>query len=84
MTQDTQAHLEQIQNLSRVGIIILIPAGLLLFAFIGFYVWYAYQPAPGQLHCKDYATYHDILDAYAHGNRGLDGDGDGIPCENRK
>lgn len=34
--------------------------------------------------CNSFGSYQDILDSYHKGNRGLDGDGDGIPCENRK
>ncbi len=34
--------------------------------------------------CNSFGSYQDIMDAYHAGNRGLDGDGDGIPCENRK
>lgn len=33
--------------------------------------------------CNSFGSYADILDSFHHGNRGLDGDSDGAPCENR-
>lgn len=35
-------------------------------------------------HCSDYGSYQAILNAFHNGNSGLDGDKDGVPCENRK
>lgn len=34
--------------------------------------------------CNSFGSYADAVDSYKNGNRGLDGDGDGIPCESRK
>lgn len=48
-------------------------------------VWQFLQPKSGaSLRCKDFGSYDDILTAFYTGNRGLDGDGDGVPCENRR
>lgn len=34
--------------------------------------------------CNSFGSYADILVSFHNGNRGLDGNGDGIPCNNRK
>lgn len=47
-------------------------------------VWQAFIPKESSGTCGSFGSYQDILDSFHHGNRGLDGDGDGIPCENRK
>lgn len=47
-------------------------------------VWQVLTPKGNTGNCDSFGSYTDILVSYRSGNRGLDGDGDGIPCENRK
>lgn len=47
-------------------------------------IWLALTPKITHGTCGSYNSYADILVAFHNGNRGLDGDGDGVPCENRK
>lgn len=52
---------------------------------IWFNVWLVLTPKDfARTNCNSFGSYADILDSFHKGNRGLDGNGDGIPCNNRK
>lgn len=68
-----------------------IAASLLVAVAILLYIvlYLALNPIPANgdespKHCGDFISYQAILNAFHSGNSGLDGDKDGIPCENRK
>lgn len=47
-------------------------------------VWQFFTPKAIAATCNSFGSYSDILDSYHSGNKKLDGNGDGIPCNNRK
>lgn len=51
---------------------------------VGLNVWQFLIPKGNTGNCNSFGSYADVLESFHNGNRGLDGDGDGIPCENRK
>lgn len=63
-------------------------AAILLLIVAGLFLWiigmYLKPKASARMTCNDFASYADIMDSFRKGNRGLDGDNDGIPCENRR
>lgn len=59
---------------------LLVVVSVLLFIVVMLWL----RPPAIPLHCNDFGSRAEILDSFHAGNRGLDGDGDGIPCENRK
>lgn len=56
----------------------------LLVVSLSINAWQILTPKEEAGDCNSFGSYADILVSYHSGNRGLDGDGDGIPCENRK
>jgi hypothetical protein len=64
----------------------LIPASypMVRFALIAFAVMIGLGGAPALARqtCKDFSTCEEAMKAYKTGNTRLDGDKDGIPCEN--
>lgn len=63
-----------------IASILLVIVGVLLFTVMILCI----TPKKTAKNCNDYSSYAAIVDAFKAGNRGLDGDNDGIPCENRK
>lgn len=63
-----------------IASVLLVIVAILLFALVCSYL----TPKVIAGNCNSFGSYQDILDSFHKGNRGLDGDGDGIPCENRK
>lgn len=47
-------------------------------------VWQALVAGEGHITCSSPVPYSEKLSAFYAGSRGLDGDGDGVPCENSK
>lgn len=67
------------------GMILLTAVGVLVYTGLFSLTYFLFQPRISRSHvCADFGSYADILKDFRAGNRGLDGDGDGIPCENRK
>lgn len=56
----------------------------LLVLSVGLNVLQSFTPKDITGNCNSFGSYVDILISYHRGNRGLDGDNDGMPCENRK
>lgn len=67
------------------GMILLTMVGIIIYAILFGITYLFFQPKNSHAHtCADFTSYPDIMKDYLAGNQGLDGDGDGIPCENRK
>lgn len=47
-------------------------------------VWQALAAGSEYYTCSSPVARTDLVRSFYAGNRGLDGDGDGIPCENRR
>lgn len=54
--------------------------GLLIFGLAFLNVWQFLSPK-GKPTCSSFGSYQDALDSFDNGNKKLDWDGDGIPCE---
>lgn len=70
------------KNISTVAATALVVAFLLLMSFLA--ALYGLKEQTRYVHktCKDFSTYKEAERDYRNGNTSLDGNGDGIPCNN--
>lgn len=73
MNYELESH--KTKALTGIALVSILAAVAFASAFI-----FVYLQPKGRLSCADFGSYSDALNAYNHGSKYLDGNGDGIPC----